>query len=787
MKRILLIILILAQCLLLFAQSDVRTQTIRGQIVEVSTGLPVPGAGIVVSGTNPVLGGTSDIEGNYKINGVPVGRVSIEVTCMGFKKIKFSNVLINSAKELILNIKLEEEVISLKDAEVSALTRKDKPVNEMALISARSFNTEEAERYAGSMGDPARMAANFAGVSASSDQRNDIVIRGNSPQFVLWRIEGVDIPNPNHFASFGSTGGAISILNNNVLTQSDFYTGAFPASFGNALSGAFDLNMRNGNNEKHEFTGQVGFNGFELDAEGPFSDSSKASYLVAARYSTMDAIYALGFDFGTGNAVPKYMDATFKVNIPLKNYGRISVFGLGGMSYIELLDSEGDSASYGLSGSDLRMGCNMGVAGINHLYYFKNQAKLFTSFSISGTSNATEYTDLSYHINVPQNIEKLAETKYSVSSTISKKISNRNFYSAGVVFDYFDIFYDGKMYDTIISDYIHYIEASGNPSLIRGFAEWQHKFNGVLTLTAGLHGMYFPFNDSYSVEPRTSLQWSVKERHTLSAGFGVHSQTQLKAVHYLKELVEGETAVYEATNENLEFSKANHFVLAYDYHIGSNHRIKTEIYYQYLYNIPVSSFNPQYSFIVTGGDYGYQVYRDMENTGTGENYGLELTLEKFLSGGFYYLATASLFNATYRGYDGVVRNSRFNNNYVFNLLAGYEIILKNSSSFIFDLKTVYAGGQRYVPIDPVASAAASAAVYDWEHAFEKRYNDYFRLNVKAGFRRNGKKTNQEYSIEVQNLTNHKNVFMENWNNTKKEVVTSYQMGLLPMVSYRIYF
>ncbi len=787
MKRIILLIVLLVQTLLPYAQTEVRTQTIRGQVVEISTGLPVPGTYIIIKGSDPILGSTTDNNGNYKIENVPVGRVSLEISCLGYKKVMISNVLLNSAKELILNVKMEEDIISLKQVEVSAASRKDKPVNEMAIISARSFNTEEAERYAGSMGDPARMASNFAGVSVSSDQRNDIIIRGNSPQFLLWRLEGVDIPNPNHFASFGTTGGAISILNNNVLTQSDFYSGAFPASFGNALSGAFDLNMRNGNNERHEFTGQVGFNGFELDVEGPFSEKHSASYLVSLRYSTMDVLYAMGFDFGTGNAIPRYMDGSFKVNIPIKNYGKISVFGLGGMSFIELLDSKGDSASYGLSGSDLYLRNNMGVTGINYLYYFKNHGKLTTSFSITGVSNSTEYTDLSYGIDFSQVIEKLMELKYSASTSYSKKVSSKNFFHTGVIFDYFDILYSGKAYDTSIQSYINYIDAKGNPTLIRAYGEWQHKFNGYLTLTSGIHGMYFPFNGSHSVEPRASLQWSFHERQKVSIGFGMHSQTQLKAVHYIKELIDSLGMALEATNEDLGFSKSNHIVLAYDYLIGKNHRIKVETYYQYIYNVPIAEQNPRYSFLVTGGDYGYEVYRDMINKGTGENYGVELTLEKFLNKGFYYLATASVFEATYKGYDGVVRNSRFNNNYVFNLLAGYEVIVKNLNAFLFDIKTVYAGGQRYVPIDAVASAAANEAVYDWVHAFEKRYNDYFRLNARAGFRYNGKKTNQEFAIELQNLTNHKNIFMENWNNSKKEVVISYQMGLLPMASYRICF
>jgi hypothetical protein len=148
------------------------------------------------------------------------------------------------------------------------------------------------------------MASNFAGVSGANDARNDIIIRGNSPSGLLWQLEGLNIPNPNHFGSLSSTGGPVSMLNNNVLDKSDFMTSAFPAQYGNALSGVFDLSLRNGNNEKYEFLGQVGFNGFELGAEGPFSKNSKSSFLINYRYSTLALFQQIGINFGTGSATP---------------------------------------------------------------------------------------------------------------------------------------------------------------------------------------------------------------------------------------------------------------------------------------------------------------------------------------------------------------------------------------------------------------------------------------------------------------------------------------------------
>lgn len=185
-------------------------------------------------------------------------------------------------------------------------------------MSARQLSTDEAFRYAGTRSDPSRMAQNFAGVSGTNDGRNDIIIRGNSPVGVLWRMDGIDIPNPNHFSTLGATGGPVSILNINTLKNSDFLTSAFPAQYGNALAGVFDLKLRNGNNEKNEFIGQLGFNGFEFGAEGPLNKNSKASYLVNYRYSMVAALQSIGLNFGTGSATPYYQNSTFKINIPTK-------------------------------------------------------------------------------------------------------------------------------------------------------------------------------------------------------------------------------------------------------------------------------------------------------------------------------------------------------------------------------------------------------------------------------------------------------------------------------------
>ncbi|HCN05819.1 MAG TPA: TonB-dependent receptor, partial [Bacteroidetes bacterium] len=282
-----------------FAPSPVdtagRTQVVRGTVIDAISNAPIPGARVTVmiDGKGP-KGAIVQRDGSFKIAGIDLGRHTISIASIGYDPYVNDNVLVTSGKEVVLTITLNEAFSQTADVEVVYERAKDVGTtnNEYATVSGRAFNLEDTKRYAGALGDPSRMAQNFAGVVGANDSRNDIVVRGNSPAGMLWMMEGMIIPNPNHFGSLGSTGGPVSMLNNNVLDKSDFMTSAFPAMYGNAISGAFDLQMRKGNTDRHEFVGQIGFNGFEFGAEGPTWEGS--SYLVNYRYSTLGIFKALG-------------------------------------------------------------------------------------------------------------------------------------------------------------------------------------------------------------------------------------------------------------------------------------------------------------------------------------------------------------------------------------------------------------------------------------------------------------------------------------------------------------
>jgi len=770
------------------AQQTSYSQTIRGRVLDKITTAPLPGATIIITGSDPIVGTSTDIDGYFRLENVPLGRIGLQVSYIGYQSANLANLELTSGKELVLKIELEENVFTIETVVIKAETDKDKPLNKMASVSARSFSVEETNRFAGSYGDPSRMASNFAGVFSVSDSRNDIIIRGNSPMGLLWRLDGISIPNPNHFGALGTTGAPVSILNNNLLTNSDFFTGAFPAEYGNALSGVFDLQMRTGNNEKFEFAGQIGFNGFEVGIEGPFSKKSQASYMASYRYSTLRVFEALGIDFVAGSSIPDYQDLSFKIDLPTKNWGRFSLFGIGGKSKIKIYNSEKDEEefSYGLLGTDTDFSSNMGTIGLSNIYFFSENTKLTTNLSVQGSESIT-YID---SIVQTEPLEKFdfyrsdyKETVYLASANLSHKFNRKNNIETGLTYSHYDVLYADSVFDEEVFK-IHTL-AEGTMGIFQAHFQWQHRFSDKLMLNSGLHFQDFTLNNSWALEPRVGMNWQFQQEQSLNFGYGLMSQTQPKMNYFTQsQLPDGS---YIETNRDMDFSKSHQLVLGYEYFFAGPMRFKTETYYQYLFNVPVKASFPEYSMLNQGDYFAISLEDSLINQGKGYNYGIELTFERFLSQGYYFLFTTSLFQSKYRGYDEKLRNTAYNGNYVINALGGYEIKVGKHNSIAFDLRTVFAGGRRYTPIDVDKSMETGTTEYDWSRAYELQYDPYFTLDVKISFKMNTKKLYQEWSLDIKNITDQQNTFQQLYNPLTGEIRTDYQQGLFPMFFYKIRF
>lgn len=781
--------------LLLFAFSDVATaqttltQKIRGRITDAASNEPLPGVIVFVSG-NDQLNASTDADGYYTIDHVPVGRQTIQYTYTGYENQTASQVMVISGKELELNISLKENLGTLKEVTVSANKDRVKSLNEMATVSARSFSVEETRRYAASFADPARMVMNFPGVSNGGDQSNGIVVRGNAPTGVLWRLEGIEIPNPNHFGGLGATGGAISMLNANVLGTSDFYTGAFPAEIGNALSGAFDLNFRNGNAERREHTVQVGALGLEAATEGYFKKGSKASYLVNYRYSTLAL---LGTFLDLGGAAPDYQDASFKLYFPTKKAGTFSVFGLGGYNTVTR-DTKKDSTVWS-NDDDFNLNYNnkamMGVAGIAHQYPLTKNSYIKTILSTSYEKSTEQYDTLNQradYTTVPVSNSDFSNTAYRLSILYNNKLNSRHTVRAGVVaqniayglhYNYFDN--DEAVWKSVL-------ESKGQMQYYQAFAQWKTRVNERLTTNVGLHGSYLALNNTYSIEPRAAVAYEVRQ-HRFSLAAGLHGKPQQVAAYFYELKDQNGAAAY--SNKDLELQKAFHAVAGYNTSLPWGLRFKTEVYYQKLYDIAVEQDSAS-GFSMLNADEASSLLdtdKPLASTGTGENYGIDLSLEKPFHDGYYFLITGSVYKSTYKDYAGNAYNTRYNRGYQANVIGGKEFKINATGRKLVGLngKILTSGGLRETPIDLNASVNAGETVYVPNSFYATKGKNYFRFDMSAYYKWNRKNATHSILFEVQNLTNNQNPYASYFDERNGKVKTVYQMGFFPNISYRIDF
>lgn len=778
-----------------------QTQIVKGTVIDMDSQIPLPGVNVVLLDSDPFIGTVSDVDGNFRMENVPVGRQNILVKYIGYKAQTIPNVLVTAGKQVVLNIQLEESVENLNEVVITADTEKDRPINEMAKVSARTFSLEEVTRFSGGRNDVARLATNFAGVSSANDSRNDIVVRGNSPTGLLWRVEGLPIATTNHFSTLGTTGGPVSALNTNLLRTSDFLTGAFPAEYGNANAAVFDVKFRNGNTEEYEFTGQLSaFSGLEALAEGPLGVNKGSSFLVSYRYG-IASLAATGT-----SATPYYQDLSFKLNFGETKFGRFELFGMGGASSIDFIGEELDEDDLFADPSvDSFVESRIGLVGLNHTVLFKNNSYLKTTVgatlmaSYFDQDNYVEDSDLNQKYRATESTDE--EMRYTFSTQYNKKFSPRFNLRTGTMVEVYhlnSLVRDRDMRVDIpddngdgIPDYFIDVRNIDDFSpLAQLYAQGEYKFTDNLSWNFGLHGQYFDLTEDAMIGPRTALSWQFKPDQRLSLAYGLHGQMVPLPILLLEEQVA--SGEFERTNDQLSFIKSHHIVLGYDKKFGSNWRVKAETYVQRVFDAPIEQVESSFSVLNEGGDFVFDERGSLVSEGTGLNYGLEVTLEKFFSNNYYALGTISLFDSRYEGSDGIERSTAFDNGYVVNFLFGKEFPIGKDkrNALTFDTKLTASGGRPYTPIDLEATRQnGGREVLMEELAFSERYSDYFRWDVKFGFRVNGKnsKVSHQFFVDLQNVTNRENIFVKRYNPVTDEINDVNQIGFFPDVMYRIQF
>ncbi|OOV20344.1 TonB-dependent receptor [Flavobacterium sp. LM4] len=791
MKKIFLIILSL-----LGLTSFAQTGVVKGKIIDKQSEKPISEAVITLIG-NDENQTTSDKEGNFKLFGIPLGRQSISISLTGYESTSVSDLDITTGKENLLTIPMMEQFNALDEIVVTSGSNKAKAINKMAIVSTKQFSPEEVTRFSGGRSDVARLVSNFAGVSTGDDSRNDIVVRGNSPSGMLWRIEGMPVPNPNHFATLGTTGGPVSALNPNLLANSDFMTSAFPAEYGNAIAGVFDLGFRKGNPDEYEYMISAGaYPGLEFMAEGPLGKKG-GSFVAAARYGFVGILGLAGT-----TAQPNYSDISFNVAFGKSKLGNFSLFGIYGTSKIDFLgENINKEDPFAAQDEDGFVTSSFGSIGLKHNLDIGSNSSLKTIIGFANSGN-TYKNDRYYNYDTPSE-NKLrfsdidnSESRITFSTLFNSKLNKKITIRAGLLFENYTLNADLATRDRQqdndgdgYPDLVQLIRNDGNFNILQPFAQGQFRLMEKLTFNGGIHAQYFSINEQFVFETRSALSYAVNPKNTISFGYGLHHQSVPVPILFLSENINGDRV---QTNKNLDLVKSEHYVLGYDVKLANKWRGKVELYYQQIDKAAVESSPSSYSSLTEGADFGYSIDKtSLISNGKGHNQGVEFTLEKFFSQGFYGLFTTSVFESKYKGSDGIERNSPFNNGYVINLLGGKEFKIGKDQNNVFSIDTKFttAGGRYYTPVNLAASNAAGYEIRDDANAFSRQYDPYLRWDVKFGIKLNSKnkKRFHQFYIDFQNVTNNTNVFTKQYNRLTNTVNQKDQIGFSPDFGYKFQF
>jgi hypothetical protein len=792
---------------LIYAQ--LPTQTVRGKVFDSETNYPLTGAKLLIEVEGQKYMAAATTDGSFSILKVPVGKHQL-VASAAFYDSRTLTIEVTSGRELIVQIPLQEK-ISEQNA-VRVVGRKQGEVlNEMAVLSAQQFSVEETNRYPGSRMDPARMASNFAGVNGADDSRNDIVVRGNSPLGVIYRVEGIDIPNPNHFAISGTSGGPVSLLNNKILGNSDFFMSAFPAEYGNSLSGVFDLKLRNGNNNQHEFTGQFGLLGTEFLAEGPLSKNGKSSYLIMGRYSTLTIFQKLNINLGT-DAIPKYYDGAFKFNWMLKNGGQLALFGMGGSSDIAIKISDFKEYTedlYGEGDRDQYFGTSMITSGLNYKKSINEKTFISSTLAFSQEMQRTNHdylrnrrldtltNEIVYDSLYAMMAYRFKVQKLSGYTAVNHKFNKQHLIKVGLSFDLISMnFLDSCLYNLDVPDnYELRWNYQGSAAIIQPFVQWKWRVSDNMDVTAGIHAQYFTLTNSISpFEPRLGWKYKMDNGQAIFAGGGLHSMIQ-PYYTYAYKVLPGTNK--PNSNLNMDFSRSAHSGIGYEKSFNKGFNIKTEAYYQYLYNIPVTVAPSSFSMINVGSGFSRLFMDELQNTGDGYNYGLELTVQKYFDKTFFFLFSGTVYNSQYRGSDMVWRNTSYNGNYVVNLLGGKEFKVGERSVIGIGGKVTAAGGKRYGFVDIAATNSAKEIIFMDSMFNERQFRDYFRADLKISWRKNADRVTHEFGLDLVNILGTKNLLtlaykpaltpQEIANPNFEPFAEKTQLGFFPIFYYKIDF
>jgi hypothetical protein len=754
---------------------DLKAQTLRGTVRDADNGAPLTGATVALQRGNAGISPQSiatGLEGAFVFEGLRPAYYRCTVSMVGYETQTLTEIIVAAGKEQTLDIALAHSTTELPRVTITAPQPGRRPLQPLSEIP---LTRDQTLRFPSTYFDPGRLAAAYPGVAQTDDGINGMSIRGNSPASVRWRLEGVEIVNPNHLPNAGTfsdrpaaASGGVPMFSAQLLDNSSLMTGVFPAGYGDALGGIMDMNLRKGNTNRREFTVQAGLIGLDLAAEGPLAKGSKNSYLVNYRYSTVGLLEKMGVPFGDEKI--NFQDLSFNLSFNGRKGSRWTVFGMGGLSENLFDHKAGKDVKQYKDLFDINFHSKTGVLGVTNWTPLGTNTWLKISLAASSQVNdRTSVTTADINLN---DADHLRESKVSGAVTFFHRLNLHNRLVAGATVT-------GQYYMDDLTDHYQgriipeHQFVSGQPWVNY---IWSSRNNHLL-FNAGLHALLVPYINKSAIEPRLTLTQVLSDRHRLSISWGQFSQV----------------APLWLNKSELDLLKAWHAGLRYTWAPAPAWAVKAELFWQHQSNLPASDYGALRTWsVLNATETTGNLLSITQYSGLGENKGLELSAEHYLQDDWFLAANATIFNSRYQGGDKIWHDTRWNLGHLANFTLGKEWYKERAEgkirAFGLNGRVVWTGGFREMPIDTVASLGAKSTIYNTYSAYTIQLPDYFRIDLRIYWKRSlGNRRNSTFAMDFQNVTNQQNVAYHYYDPFTKKIETKHQLGLIPGISWRLEF
>lgn len=738
--------------------SQTRKGSIEGTVCDADTRASLAGAHVLIKGTSQ--GAATDLDGRFVIADVPVGSYSLNVSYVGYEPAVITDVIVKPKRATHIDASLKISAFEAREVEI---TPEYFNKSQDKQVSAVTFSYEEIRRAPGAAGDVSRIMMSLPSVAEVNDQSNGLIVRGGSPVENDFLVDNIEIPNINHFPTQGATSGPIGLLNVDFIRDVTFYSGGFPASYGDRLSSVMDIKFREGNREKYEGQLDLNFAGFGGVAEGPLF-GQKGSILVSVRRSYLDLLIKT-IDMGTSVA-PRYGDYQWKAVYDIDSGNRLELLGIWGDDHNnpdEKTAVENDMLYYG------RQDHYESTNGINWRKLWGNSGYSNTSLSFTSASFDENLNETGTGLMIARN--RSVEQSVNFRNVNHIRIDNADIAEFGLEGKYMIADYDNA--------YGNYTDALGNDvpgsvvnekiraGKIAAFVSLTSDITRFLSVTAGLRSDYSSLNGSVDLSPGLSLTGRIDDRTSVTASAGIYYQS-LPLI-----LISQNNA-----DRNLPNLEARHYIVGLERLITASTKLTVDIYEKDYRDFPVDPAQSSL-FLIDELYYRYGFFFDhgaLRGGGDARSRGVELIVQKKMARDLYGMVSASYSKSRYMGGNGSWIDRVYDNRFIFCVEGGY----KPDDEWEFSMRWVFAGGVPYTPFDIAASSRLDRGVLDASRINALRYPDYHSLNVRFDKRFNFSGSDLVAYLSVWNVYNRKNVAQYFWNQVKNEQGTLYQWGILPV-------